>query len=97
MRAIEYPGKVLRPCGHGIGPGEGFLCDDDPGGLYEEPEIFTSLPCGFGRTEESPADGLHQSAPVPVGLVALGRHGISTRYLRASGADSVMYQCAPRE
>ena len=76
---IEGPGKALCARRHGTGPGEGFLCDVDPGGLYEEPEVITNLPRVVGRTEKPLVDGLRQIAPAQVERIALGRHGFPTR------------------
>ena len=39
------------------GPGGGFLCDGDPGGLYEEPETPPHLYGNAGRPQESPVGG----------------------------------------
>ena len=50
----------LRPQGnrgHGNSPGEGFLCDVDPGGPYEELETHYHLPEAAGRPEGTPVVG----------------------------------------
>ena len=46
---MEGPGRFLGTRGHGIGPGGGFLCDVDPGGLNEPPP--TSPGSRAGRKE----------------------------------------------
>ena len=64
IRKNGSPGGVVCSPGHGAGPGEGFLCDVDPGGLYEEHETTSHAPFVLGWPKGTLVDGSHQIAPV---------------------------------
>ena len=53
------PREGLLYARHGLGPGEGFLCDAEPGVLYEEPEVITITPRSVGRAKGTLVDGLY--------------------------------------
>ena len=50
-------GEDFRARGHGSSPGERFLGDADPGGLYAKPEVSSHIPAIAGRPERAVAGG----------------------------------------
>ena len=73
IRQVGGPGGVLCARGHGKGPSERFLCDADPGGLYEEREFPPHVP-GAAAGSGAVGDVRGRAAPVRIGRAVLGCH-----------------------